>query len=232
MVGVHRWSTAATRPVIYATCDRPVLCPVWRRVLFKLDPSHGDGCYSYSRKLIVKQGHKDYVVPEGYGACWGGCMAKPASPGNPGRPKEKEPGACKDVCNKVLKAVTCELPCKDFDKGLCETSDFVLCKGGCLGIDECEHKCRKKIVEPCLKQLVRNGYKDCIKHVVQPYISGCEKDGKSAGSSALLRRKASPKSVRWQQRMRTLPVLGPRTWSRTRWPSRSLQPAKKFSVSR
>jgi hypothetical protein len=85
--------------------------------------------------------------------------------------------ACNAVCNGVTKAVTCTAGCEGVDKGICKGSDYILCKGGCLGISSCVKKCEKKIVDPCVKKLVDECDDSCVKTVVAPCISGCEKKG-------------------------------------------------------
>jgi len=69
-----------------------------------------------------------------------------------------------------------EDPCSGISDAVCETSDYVLCVAGCLGISSCEKACEKSIVKPCYKALEET----CSKGALEL----CEEGIKEAGSES------------------------------------------------
>lgn len=66
-----------------------------------------------------------------------------------------------EICDAGCSDVPCTVGCKGLDKGICYSSDWILCKAGCLGIHSCVSKCEHAIVDPCVDKLVNDCNKEC-----------------------------------------------------------------------
>jgi len=66
------------------------------------------------------------------------------------------------VCNTACDDWPCKVACNGIDVAICDTTDVILCKVGCLGIRSCVEACEAALVDPCRQTLID----DCS--------SGCE----------------------------------------------------------
>jgi hypothetical protein len=66
-----------------------------------------------------------------------------------------------DICDAGCDDWPCKAGCNGLDTGICYTSDWILCKAGCLGISSCVHKCEHAIVDPCKQKLIDDCSKKC-----------------------------------------------------------------------
>ena len=72
-------------------------------------------------------------------------------------------------CNSLSKNVLCKT-CTTVNVGICETANYVACKGGCtvgwLFDHNCKQKCMDAIYKPCVDKLVNDCYSNCLGNLV------------------------------------------------------------------
>jgi len=79
------------------------------------------------------------------------------------------------ICNTGCDDWPCKVACDGIDVLICETSDLILCKVGCLGIPSCVHACEDAIYEPCKQALVKDCSDQC-EAAFNDCHEGCERE--------------------------------------------------------
>uniref|UniRef100_A0A6T9BBC1 Uncharacterized protein n=1 Tax=Noctiluca scintillans TaxID=2966 RepID=A0A6T9BBC1_NOCSC len=82
---------------------------------------------------------------------WMSTMCQAHSPSPPHH--DLPPANCRDW--------ECRAGCGGVDVGICKTTEYVLCVGGCLNMHFCVKRCLKTIYEPCVEHLIADCEDKC-----------------------------------------------------------------------